>query len=85
MHFQLKHENNTKNNRSRRGELTFTRGTIQTPAFMPVGTSATVKSMLPEEVKQTGAEIILGNTFHLLLRPGMEVPVQGAEQAPEAA
>jgi len=73
MQFKLTKENHAPDNSSRRGELSFARGTIQTPAFMPVGTSATVKSMLPEEVKQTGAEIILGNTFHLMLRPGMEV------------
>jgi len=60
-------------NKARRGELEFARGTIQTPAFMPVGTAATVKSMTPEELKELGAEIILGNTFHLYLRPGMEV------------
>ncbi|MCU7799747.1 MAG: tRNA guanosine(34) transglycosylase Tgt [gamma proteobacterium symbiont of Lucinoma myriamae] len=58
---------------ARRGAITFPRGTIQTPAFMPVGTAATVKSMTPEDVESVGAEIILGNTFHLLLRPGMEV------------
>lgn len=58
---------------ARRGEISFPRGTIQTPAFMPVGTAATVKSMTPEEVESIGAEIILGNTFHLMLRPGMEV------------
>ena len=58
---------------TRRGTISFPRGTIQTPAFMPVGTLATVKSMTPEEVESIGAEIILGNTFHLLLRPGMEV------------
>jgi len=58
---------------ARRGTISFPRGTIQTPAFMPVGTVATVKSMTPEEVESIGAEIILGNTFHLLLRPGMEV------------
>lgn len=57
----------------RRGMISFPRGTIQTPAFMPVGTVATVKSMTPEEVESIGAEIILGNTFHLMLRPGMEV------------
>ncbi|MBE9525778.1 MAG: tRNA guanosine(34) transglycosylase Tgt [Proteobacteria bacterium] len=57
----------------RRGMMSFPRGTIQTPAFMPVGTVATVKSLTPEEVKSVGAEIILGNTFHLMLRPGMEV------------
>ncbi len=58
---------------ARRGTITFPRGSIQTPAFMPVGTAATVKSMTPEDVESIGAEIILGNTFHLLLRPGMEV------------
>lgn len=58
---------------ARRGRLTFDRGTVETPAFMPVGTYGTVKAMTPEEVRGTGAEIILGNTFHLMLRPGMEV------------
>jgi len=55
---------------ARRGRLTFPRGTVETPAFMPVGTYGTVKAMTPEEVRATGAEIILGNTFHLMLRPG---------------
>ncbi len=58
---------------ARRGALTFDRGTVQTPAFMPVGTYGTVKAMTPEELRGTGAEIILGNTFHLMLRPGTEV------------
>ena len=58
---------------TRRGKLTFDRGTVETPAFMPVGTYGTVKAMTPEEVSGTGAEIILGNTFHLLLRPGTEI------------
>lgn len=58
---------------ARRGRLTFDRGTVETPAFMPVGTYGTVKGMTPEEVQGTGAEILLGNTFHLWLRPGMEV------------
>ena len=58
---------------ARRGQLSFPRGTIETPAFMPVGTYGSVKSMTPEEVSATGAEIILGNTFHLMLRPGTEV------------
>ena len=58
---------------SRRGRLTFPRGTVETPAFMPVGTYATVKAMTPEELESIGAEIILGNTFHLMLRPGTEV------------
>ncbi|MET0288140.1 MAG: tRNA guanosine(34) transglycosylase Tgt [Pseudoxanthomonas sp.] len=58
---------------ARRGQLTFPRGTIQTPAFMPVGTYGSVKGILPEHIKALGAEIILGNTFHLYLRPGLEV------------
>ncbi|MCX4187399.1 tRNA guanosine(34) transglycosylase Tgt [Methylophaga sp. OBS4] len=58
---------------ARRGRLTFDRGTVETPAFMPVGTYGSVKSMTPEEVSATGAEIILGNTFHLMLRPGIEI------------
>lgn len=58
---------------SRRGRLSFPRGTVETPAFMPVGTYGTVKAMTPEQLKGIGAEIILGNTFHLMLRPGTEV------------
>jgi queuine tRNA-ribosyltransferase len=58
---------------ARRGQLSFDRGTVETPCFMPVGTYGTVKGMTPEDVKATGAEIILGNTFHLMLRPGTEV------------
>ena len=58
---------------ARRGRLTFPRGTIETPAFMPVGTYGTVKAMTPEELEGIGAEIILGNTFHLMLRPGTDV------------
>ena len=63
--------------RARRGQLQFDRGqyghcTVETPAFMPVGTYGTVKGMTPEEVEESGAEILLGNTFHLWLRPGME-------------
>lgn len=61
------------NGQARRGQLTFERGTIQTPAFMPVGTYGTVKGMLPRDIEAIGAEIILGNTFHLMLRPGTEV------------
>lgn len=59
--------------RARRGRLTFPRGTVETPAFMPVGTYGTVKGMTPASVREIGAEIILGNTFHLWLRPGTEV------------
>ena len=58
---------------ARRGRMTFARGSVDTPAFMPVGTYGTVKAMTPEEVQLTGAQIILGNTFHLMLRPGTEI------------
>jgi queuine tRNA-ribosyltransferase len=58
---------------ARRGTLTFARGTVETPAFMPVGTYGSVKAVLPEQVRALGAEIILGNTFHLFLRPGTEI------------
>ncbi|KPK11101.1 MAG: queuine tRNA-ribosyltransferase [Acidithiobacillales bacterium SG8_45] len=58
---------------ARRGQLVFDRGTVQTPAFMPVGTYGTVKAMTPEELRTAGAEIVLGNTFHLMLRPGTDV------------
>ena len=57
---------------ARLGEMITPHGTVQTPVFMPVGTQGTVKSMLPEEIKNCGAEIILGNTYHLYLRPGHE-------------
>ncbi|TCK05860.1 tRNA-guanine transglycosylase [Marinobacterium mangrovicola] len=59
--------------KARRGRLTFPRGTVETPAFMPVGTYGTVKGMLPRDVEEIGAQIILGNTFHLMLRPGTEI------------
>ncbi|MFP5384026.1 MAG: tRNA guanosine(34) transglycosylase Tgt [Gammaproteobacteria bacterium] len=58
---------------ARRGRLAFPRGTVETPAFMPVGTYGTVKGMLPRDIVDSGAQIILGNTFHLMLRPGTEV------------
>ena len=57
---------------ARRGRLTLAHGTVQTPAFMPVGTAGTVKAMQPESVAATGAEILLGNTYHLMLRPTAE-------------
>ena len=57
---------------ARTGTIAMERGEIRTPAFMPVGTAATVKAMRPEEVRATGADIILGNTYHLMLRPGAE-------------
>ena len=68
----LKFNLKTTENKARRGELETAHGTIQTPAFMPVGTCGTVKAMTPEMVKSTGAEIILGNTYHLMLRPTAE-------------
>lgn len=58
---------------ARRGRLTFARGIVETPVFMPVGTYGSVKAMTPEELDDVGAQIILGNTFHLMLRPGIEV------------
>lgn len=59
--------------KARRGRLNFPRGTVETPAFMPVGTYGTVKGMTPRDIQDIGAHIILGNTFHLMLRPGTEV------------
>jgi queuine tRNA-ribosyltransferase len=69
MKFELEHVDGG----ARRGQLTFRRGVVETPAFMPVGTYGSVKAMTPEELEGIGAQIILGNTFHLLLRPGLEV------------
>jgi queuine tRNA-ribosyltransferase len=69
LQFQLK----TRDGRARRGRLTFPRGTVETPAFMPVGTYGSVKGILPDQVRALGAEIILGNTFHLYLRPGLDI------------
>ena len=57
---------------ARTGTISMERGEVRTPAFMPVGTAATVKAMRPEEVRASGADIILGNTYHLMLRPGAE-------------
>ncbi len=57
---------------ARVGEIVTPHGVVRTPAFMPVGTQATVKGLRPEEVRQTGADILLGNTYHLMLRPGAE-------------
>jgi queuine tRNA-ribosyltransferase len=66
--FQLK----ARDGAARRGRISTAHGTIETPTFMPVGTAGTVKGMLPDAVAATGAEIILGNTYHLMLRPGAE-------------
>lgn len=63
----------TTEGKARRGRLTFPRGVVETPAFMPVGTYGTVKGMLPRDVEATGAQILLGNTFHLMLRPGTDI------------
>jgi queuine tRNA-ribosyltransferase len=63
----------TRDGAARRGRISFRRGTIETPTFMPVGTYGSVKAMTPEELVDLGAQIILGNTFHLLLRPGIDV------------
>ena len=58
---------------ARRGRMTFERGVVETPAFMPVGTYGTVKGMLPRDIEAIGAQIVLGNTFHLWLRPGTDI------------
>jgi len=63
---------NAQDGAARSGIISTPRGEIRTPAFMPVGTAATVKAMLPEQVRATGADIVLGNTYHLMLRPGAE-------------
>ena len=69
-------ETTATDGKARRGRLTFPRGVVETPAFMPVGTYGTVKGMLPRDIEATGAHIILGNTFHLMLRPGTEIVKQ---------
>ncbi len=63
----------SRSGNARRGRLTFARGQVETPAFMPVGTYGTVKGMRPEQVAESGAQILLGNTFHLMLRPGTDI------------
>ena len=57
---------------ARRGEITMPRGTIRTPAFMPVGTAASVKAMFLDSVRAAGSDVVLANTYHLMLRPGAE-------------
>ncbi|MCP3867226.1 MAG: tRNA guanosine(34) transglycosylase Tgt [Gammaproteobacteria bacterium] len=69
----MQFESLQQDGQARRGRLRFPRGTVETPAFMPVGTYGTVKAMTPEELKGLGAEIVLGNTFHLMLRPGTDI------------
>ncbi|MEZ0153219.1 MAG: tRNA guanosine transglycosylase, partial [Candidatus Reddybacter sp.] len=73
MKFELDTTDTTSHGVARRGRLTFPRGVVETPAFMPVGTYGTVKGMLPKDIEAIGADMILGNTFHLMLRPGTEV------------
>ncbi|MCZ6525698.1 MAG: tRNA guanosine(34) transglycosylase Tgt [Gammaproteobacteria bacterium] len=69
----MKFEILNQDNAARRGRMTFNRGVVETPVFMPVGTYGAVKAMTPEELRDIGSEIILGNTFHLMLRPGTEI------------
>jgi queuine tRNA-ribosyltransferase len=69
----LKFELLTTDGNARRGRLTLNHGVIETPIFMPVGTYGTVKAMAPREIEEIGAQILLGNTFHLWLRPGNEI------------
>ena len=69
MHFDL----HGTDGQARRGTLTLNHGSVETPVFMPVGTYGTVKAMAPSELEEIGAQIVLGNTFHLWLRPGLEV------------
>ncbi|MCV3764004.1 tRNA guanosine(34) transglycosylase Tgt [Rhizobium sp. TRM95796] len=72
MHEEFKFTLLKTDGKARRGEITMPRGTIRTPAFMPVGTVGTVKAMYLDQVRDTGADVILGNTYHLMLRPGPE-------------
>jgi queuine tRNA-ribosyltransferase len=70
---QMKFDLYKTSGKARRGQLTLAHGTVQTPAFMPVGTYGTVKAMSPRELREIDAHIVLGNTFHLWLRPGLDV------------
>ena len=69
----MQFEVDNQDGKARRGRLRFPRGVVETPAFMPVGTYGTVKSMTPRDIQATGAQILLGNTFHLMLRPGTDI------------
>ena len=69
----MKFEHLATDGHARRGRLTLAHGTVETPVFMPVGTHGTVKAMRPQELREIGAQIVLGNTFHLWLRPGLDV------------
>ncbi len=70
---KFKFDLDKKDGKARRGRLHLHRGTVETPVFMPVGTVGSVKGLSSDDIKGLGAEIILGNTYHLYLRPGMEV------------
>ena len=72
----MQFEKIAEDGKARRARLQFPRGTVETPAFMPVGTYGTVKGMTPRDIEATGAQIVLGNTFHLMLRPGTEIVKQ---------
>ena len=63
----------TQDEKARLGKITTPRGLIDTPAFMPVGTLGTVKGIFPEDIIETGSQIILGNTYHLMIRPGTKI------------
>ena len=63
----------TQNDNARLGKISTPKGVIDTPAFMPVGTQGTVKGIFPDDILKTGTQIILGNTYHLLLRPGIDI------------
>src|SRR3954471_19432983 len=69
---RFEYEVSATDGRARTGTIRMVRGEIRPPAFMPVGTAATVKAMKPADVRASGADIILGNTYHLMLRPGAE-------------
>src|SRR3546814_13649463 len=69
---KFRYERLAQDGAARRGRIHTAHGVVDTPAFMPVGTVGTVKAMLPDQVAQTGPQIVLGNTYHLLLRPGAE-------------
>jgi queuine tRNA-ribosyltransferase len=69
----MKFEKTQQDGKARRGRISFPRGGVETPAFMPVGTYGTVKGMLPRDIEEIGAHMILGNTFHLMLRPGTDI------------
>jgi len=70
---RFKIESRDAESHARTGILTLSHGEVETPVFMPVGTAGSVKGMLPSQLEQVGARIILGNTYHLFLRPGLEV------------